>query len=94
MNLLPVGKRMLVEVDKAEDNVTSGGIILIQNDIPVVRCTIESIGDDDKLVEGVEQGDKALVRSGFGKVIKVSGRSIMIVSYSDVIAILKQDKVA
>lgn len=96
MNIRPLADRIVVKRLDAE-SVTAGGIVLPDSaQEKPQRGKVVSIGDGKLLDDGsrssmqVKKGDEILFSSYTGTEIKFDGKEYMIMSESDVIAVIKK----
>ena len=95
MNIRPLADRVLVQRLEAE-NKTSGGIVLPDSakEKPQ-KGKIVSVGDGKVLDDGsrkalqVKKGDVVLFTSYAGTDVKIDGKEYMIMSESDIMAIIQ-----
>ena len=85
--LEPLGDKLIIELKKP-DEVTESGIIIPGNatDKPT-EGTVLAIGDDDKL--RVKVGDQVLFSKYSGTELEYEGKSMMIMSQRDILAIIR-----
>ncbi len=94
MKIKPLGDRVLVERLEAESK-TAGGIVLpdTAKEKPQ-RGKVTATGEGKKLDDGsvqklqVEKGDKVLFTSYAGTEVKIGGKEHLIMSESDILAII------
>jgi len=93
--VIPLGDRVLVQRDEAED-VTAGGILLPESakDKPA-RGTILSVGEGSTLADGtkktlqVKKGDKVLFTNYAGEQFMHGDVEYMLMRESDILAIIE-----
>lgn len=87
--LKPLGKRVLVERDEAEEK-TSGGIFIppsVREKERPVRGTVRAIGDE---VEGVAVGDRVLFSQWVGSDTAQNGEALTIMLLDDIQAVIEE----
>lgn len=95
MKLKPLGNRVVIEPIEEED-ITAGGIVLPETakEKPQ-KGTVTAVGpgdrdDDGKRIEmDVKKGDQVLFAKYAGTEIKVSGKKLLILRESDLLAIIE-----
>ncbi len=95
LKLQPLGDRLVVQREESEEK-TAGGILLPDSakDRPT-RGTIISVGDGRMLESGsrsvlqVKAGDRVLFTSYAGEQIEVDGEEYLLMSESEVLAVLE-----
>ena len=94
MKLIPIGDKIVVQrIDAAE--TTAGGIVLpdAAREKPA-EGRILSVGDGTTLPDGrqigfqVSEGDRVLFSSYAGSEVEVDGESLLIMSESDILAVI------
>lgn len=98
VNMRPVRDKVIVERVEAEDK-TSGGIILPETakDKPQ-QGVVVAVGQGKVLESGkikepeVQKGDRVIFGSYSGTEVKVSGREYLILSESELLAVVEDDK--
>ncbi|MDD7761223.1 MAG: co-chaperone GroES [Ezakiella sp.] len=92
MIIKPLGDRLLIEKQEAEEK-TQSGIVLPQSakeqpSIAVVVAVSEEITKDEKKKDLVKVGDKVVFSKYSGTEIKLDGKEYLIVKWMDVLAVL------
>jgi chaperonin GroES len=95
MNVIPVGDRVVVQRVEAE-GATAGGIVLPDSarEKPA-EGRVLSVGDGPLLGDGrhgdsqVSEGDRVLFSQYAGSELSIEGQELLIMSESDILAILK-----
>ncbi|GAP41703.1 co-chaperone GroES [Flexilinea flocculi] len=95
MNLKPLGNRVVVEPIEEED-ITAGGIVLPETakEKPQ-KGNVISVGPGernekgDRILMDIKKGDVVLYAKYAGTEIKVSGKKLLILRESDVLAIVE-----
>ncbi len=95
LKLQPLGDRVVVEREEAED-VTSGGIVLpdTAKDKPA-RGTVISLGNGRLLEDGtraefqVKVGNRVLFTSYAGEQFKVGDRELLLMREEDILAVIE-----
>jgi chaperonin GroES len=95
VNIQPLGDRVLVERQEAEQ-VTAGGIVLpdTAKDKPT-RGTVISVGDGRLLDDGtrsklqVKEGDQVLFLSYAGEEFKLGDRELLLMREDDILAVIE-----
>ncbi len=95
INLQPLGDRVVVEREEAEE-VTAGGIVLPDSakDKPA-RGQIVSVGNGKLLDDGsrgklqVKKGDRVLFSSYAGETFKLGDRELLLMREEDILAVIE-----
>ncbi len=95
MNIQPLGDRVVVEREEAEE-VTAGGIVLPDSakDKPA-RGTIVSVGEGKLLDDGkrnalqVTKGDRVLFSSYAGEQFKLGDQELLLMREEDILAVIE-----
>jgi len=90
MQIKPFEDRVLVEPEEAEESRTKGGIIIpdTAKEKPRTGKVIE-VGTDEELAENIKVGDKIVLAKFTGDEIEFEGKKYLIVSRSDILAVIK-----
>jgi len=90
MQIKPFEDRVLVEPEEAEESRTKGGIIIpdTAKEKPRTGKVIE-VGTDEELAENIKVGDKIVFAKFTGDEIEFEGKKYLIVSRSDILAVIK-----
>lgn len=86
MKVLPLGERVLVKVDSAEEKTASGLYIPQTAQEKTQFGTVEAVGDKVNLVKS---GNKILHDKYAGTNIKIDGNDYLILKEEDILAIIK-----
>jgi len=91
MDIKPLGRRVLVEEVKVEEEeVTEGGIVLPESakeDDNYIKAKVIAVGTDEKIE--VEEGDEVILSSFSGTEIEMDNREMKIVKDSNILAKIK-----
>ncbi len=89
MKIQPLDDRVLVEIYEEEEK-TKGGIIIpdTAKEKPRMGKVVE-VGTDEDLKELIKVGDKILFAKYGGEEVEMDGKDYVILSRSDVLAVLK-----
>jgi chaperonin GroES len=92
-SIKPLGDRVLVRPDSAEEKTSSGIIIPDSAKEKPQRGTVVAVGDgrveDGKKIEmSVKEGDKVLYGKYAGTEIEIDGEELMIMRENDILGIL------
>lgn len=85
MSLKPLGDRVIVKVDKAEEKTAGGLILTSDNKEKPSTGKVVAVGpgkEDEKMP--VKEGDKVLFSKYGGTEVKVDGEELLILSVSDI----------
>jgi len=90
MQIKPFEDRVLVEPEEVEESRTKGGIIIpdTAKEKPRTGKVIE-VGTDEELAENIKVGDKIVFAKFTGDEIEFEGKKYLIVSRSDILAVIK-----
>lgn len=93
MELKPLGDRVLIEKEEAEEK-SSGGVILPsaakeQPQIAKVLAVGDEILNDEKKKDQVKVGDRVIFPKYSGTEIKVDGKELTIIKLNDLLAVIK-----
>ena len=90
MQLKPFEDRILVEPEEIEESRTKSGIIIpdTAKEKPRTGKVIE-VGTDEQLAENIKVGDKIVFAKFTGDEIEFEGGKYLIVSRSDILAVIK-----
>ncbi|AHC14348.1 co-chaperone GroES [Salinispira pacifica] len=88
MNVQPLGDRVLLKTEAGEEK-TSGGLFIPQTAQEKTQtAVVTAIGDDTDVIT-VKVGDRVMYDKYAGTQVKIDGDDHLIVSFSDIIAIIK-----
>jgi len=90
MILKPLDDRVVIEIKDAAKEKNVGGIIIpdTAKEKPLMGDVI-SVGTDEELQEQVKIGDKILYAKYGGTEVELDGKKYLIVSRSDILAIIE-----
>ena len=90
MQIKPFEDRVLVEPEEIEESRTKSGIIISDTakEKPRTGKVIE-VGTDEELAENIKVGDKIVFAKFTGDEIEFEGKKYLIVSRSDILAVIK-----
>jgi len=90
MQIKPFEDRVLVEPEEIEESRTKSGIIIpdTAKEKPRTGKVIE-VGTDEELAENIKVGDKIVFAKFTGDEIEFEGKKYLIVSRSDILAVIK-----
>ncbi len=93
MDLKPLGDRVLIEKEEAEEK-TAGGIVLPsaakeQPQIAKVLAIGAEILADDKKKDQVKVGDRVIFPKYSGTEIKIDGKEFTIIKLQDLLAVIQ-----
>ncbi|MBW2057238.1 MAG: co-chaperone GroES [Deltaproteobacteria bacterium] len=90
MQIKPFEDRVLVEPQELEESRTKGGIIIpdTAKEKPRTGKVVE-VGTDEGLAENIEVGDRIVFAKFTGDEIEFEGKKYLIVSRSDILAVIK-----
>jgi chaperonin GroES len=90
MQVKPFEDRVLVEPEEIEESTTKSGIIIpdTAKEKPRTGKVIE-VGTDEELAENIKVGDKIVFAKFTGDEIEFEGEKYLIVSRSDILAVIK-----
>ena len=85
MNVKPLGERVLVKVDQAEEKTASGLFIPQTSQEKTQFGTVKAVGDD---VKTVKTGDRILHDKYSGTSLKIDNDDYLILALKDVLAVI------
>ena len=90
MQIKPFEDRVLVEPEEIGESRTKSGIIIpdTAKEKPRTGKVIE-VGTDEELAENIKVGDKIVFAKFTGDEIEFEGKKYLIVSRSDILAVIK-----
>jgi chaperonin GroES len=90
MQIKPFEDRVLVEPEELEESRTKSGIIIpdTAKEKPRTGKVIE-VGTDEELAENIKVGDKIVFAKFTGDEVEFEGEKYLIVSRSDILAVIK-----
>ena len=90
MQLKPFEDRVLIEPEEVEESKSKGGIILpdTAKEKPR-RGKVVEVGTDEELAEKIKVGDTVVHAKFTGDEIEVEDRKYLIISRSDILAVIK-----
>lgn len=90
MAIKPFEDRVLVEPEEAGETKTKGGIVIpdTAKEKPRTGKVIE-VGTDEELAENIKVGDKIVFAKFVGDEIEFEGKKYLIVSRSDILAVIR-----
>ena len=90
MQIKPFEDRVLVEPEEIEESRTKSGIIIpdTAKEKPRTGKVIE-VGTDEELAENIKVGDKIVFAKFTGDEIEFESKKYLIVSRSDILAVIK-----
>lgn len=86
MDIRPLGERVLVKADQAEEKTASGLFIPQTSQEKTQFATVVAVGDD---VKTVKKGEKILHDKYSGTALKMDGDDYLILDIKDVLAVIK-----
>lgn len=87
MTLQPLGDRVLIKVEAAEEK-TKGGLFIPQNAQEKTQmAVVVAVGDDETIK--VKVGDKVMYDKYAGTNVKIDGEEHLVVRFTDLIAVVK-----
>ncbi len=87
MKLQPLGDRVLIKVEAAEEK-TKGGLFIPQNAQEKTQvATVVAIGDDETIK--VKAGDRVMYDKYVGTAVKIEADEHLVVRFSELIAIIQ-----
>jgi len=86
MEIRPLGERVLVKVELAEEKTASGLFIPQTSQEKTQFATVTAVGDD---VKTVKKGERILHDKYAGTSIKVKDEDYLILEVKDVLAVIK-----
>ena len=95
MTIKPLSDRVLIKLEKAEEETTAGGLILMNNSATgepvtakVVACGPGQVSASGTVVPmTVKVGDTVLVNKSAGQTIKIDGEELVLLYESEIIAV-------
>jgi chaperonin GroES len=90
MNIKPLDDRVLVEPASKDEKTASGIIIPDTAKEKPRRGTVRAVGNDEELQGLIKAGDIILYGKYAGDELHYEGKEYLIVSRSDILAILKK----
>lgn len=90
MKLRPIEDRVVVKIETATTEKTIGGIIIpdTAKEKPQIAEVI-AVGTDEDLVNCIKVGDKVLYGKYSGTEVELDGEKLLILSKSDILAIVE-----
>jgi len=90
MKLRPIEDRVVVKIQAAQEEKTIGGIIIpdTAKEKPQMAEVI-AVGTDEDLIETIKVGDVVLYGKYSGTEVEVEGEKLLILSKSDILAIVE-----
>ena len=90
MQIKPFEDRVLVEPEEMEETRTKSGIIIpdTAKEKPRTGKVIE-VGTDEELAENIKAGDRIVFAKFTGDEVEFEGKKYLIVSRSDILAVIK-----
>ena len=90
MQIKPFEDRVLVEPEEIEESRTKSGIIIpdTAKEKPRTGKVIE-VGTDEELAENIKVGDRIVYAKFTGDEVEFEGKKYLIVSRSDILAVIK-----
>jgi len=90
MQIKPFEDRVLIEPEEVEESKSKGGIILpdTAKEKPR-RGKVVEVGTDEELAEKIKVGDTIVYAKFTGDEIEPEGRKCLIISRSDILAVIK-----
>ncbi len=86
MDIRPLGERVLVKAEQAEEKTASGLFIPQTSQEKTQFATVVAVGDD---VKTVKKGEKILHDKYSGTSLKMDGDDYLILDIKDVLAVIK-----
>lgn len=87
MNLKPLGDRVLVKVEEAQEKTASGLFIPQTAQEKTQTGVVTAIGDDTDVIT-VKNGDKVMYDKYAGTAVKLDGADHLVLRMSDILAII------
>jgi len=87
MTLQPLGDRVLIKVEAAEEKTKSGLYIPQNAQEKTQMASVTAIGDDESIK--VKVGDKVMYDKYAGTAVKIENDEYLVVRFSDLIAVVK-----
>jgi len=90
MQIKPFEDRVLVEPEEIEETRTKSGIIIpdTAKEKPRTGKVIE-VGTDEELAENIKAGDRIVFAKFTGDEVEFEGEKYLIISRSDILAVIK-----
>lgn len=88
MNLKPLGDRVLVKVEEAQEKTASGLFIPQTAQEKTQTGVVAAIGDDTDVIT-VKVGDKVMYDKYAGTAVKLDGAENLVLRMSDILAIIE-----
>lgn len=85
MNVKPLGERVLVKTEKAEEKTASGLFIPQTSQEKTQFATVEAVGSE---VKAVKKGDKILHDKYVGTALKIDDEDYLILDIKEVLAVI------
>jgi len=90
MQIKPFEDRVLVEPEEIEESRTKSGIIIPDTAKEKPRTgKVIGVGTDEELAENIKVGDKIVFAKFTGDELEFEGKKYLIVSRSDILAVIK-----
>lgn len=88
MKVQPLGDRVLLKPDTGEEKTSSGLFIPQTAQEKTQTASVVAVGDDSETIT-VKAGDRVMHDKYAGTQVKIDGNDHLIVSFSDIIAVIK-----
>ena len=88
MKIKPIGDRVLVKMEEAEEKTASGLFIPQTAQEKTQTGTVEAIGDDKDVIT-VKKGDKVMYDKYAGTSVTIDGKEFLLVKMQDIMAIIE-----
>lgn len=88
MKVQPLGDRVLLKPDTGEEKTSSGLFIPQTAQEKTQTASVVAVGDDSETIT-VKAGDRVMHDKYAGTQVKIDGDDHLIVSFSDIIAVIK-----
>lgn len=88
MKVQPLGDRVLLKPDTGEEKTSSGLFIPQTAQEKTQTASVVAVGDDSETIT-VKKGDRVMHDKYAGTQVKIDGNDHLIVSFSDIIAVIK-----
>ncbi len=88
MKIKPLGDRVLVKIEQVEEKTASGIFIPQTAQEKTQTAVVVEVGDDEDVIK-VKAGDKVMYDKYAGTSIKVDGEEHLLLSMSDILAIIE-----
>jgi chaperonin GroES len=90
MKVQPFEDRVLVEMEEEGESTTKGGIVIPDTAKEKPRTgTVIAVGTDEELAENIKIGNTIIFAKFTGDEIQFEGEKYLIVSRSDILAVIK-----